>query len=343
MRKQLFLTLGIALTAAGCSSDSFSETQFDSVIEESFVTTLTNEEEKVMIQVFNETEGDFHTEYQASIGTLDDVNYSISYVHGNRNILAANEVGTVNYTLYESTSEQISKLGTLNEPVGKLASTEEEIYVITYKDSKPVLKKYASDDLSEPIETWDLNGEVDDMKVNLNNGEVLVWNRTESGTFLKTIQGDQMDEQKLFDQQVSGSIVFSQDEVLIAKEEEVKLEGKDQAKQGYNVIYKLTEDGLKEFVATRETPRKMVINDGKLFTVTGSPNQPYVEIYDMETQELMREPYTVEGGLVSGMTKANETTYLYTNKVVYDVSESEMKVVHRMDYNPRLDTVIEHG
>ncbi|MCM3226000.1 hypothetical protein [Terribacillus saccharophilus] len=343
----LFLLIVIM---TGCSNDPFQDHVFSNELSYPFITTLVHEDGKAMLTVFEEDKG-INEAFSFEIGDLKERNYSATYVDQKRNVTAINEMGTVNYDVFTTDNKAVNYLGSLKEPVDKIAQWKDYIYIVTYKNNKDgtreaLLKKYNNDDLKTAEEEWPINGKVEDLKIDPETGNVHFILRSDQ-TELITLVDDELKNIKIFDEPVSSRLMIHEGEIFMSKYKTVHEENKSSSntiEQAYNEVVQIKDNGAEKLVTTTESPTSMIISGQFLYVITGDPNQAFLEIFDRNTAKLIQKD-ELEGGMVNGLSESNGEVYIYTNNIVYQVLDDhrlEIAYKHK-EYKSLLDNELNGG
>ncbi|MBX4267520.1 hypothetical protein [Clostridium estertheticum] len=302
-----------------------------------FVTLLKSDGNSTSLQILDLNKNNII--YNNKIAKTSDIYYGQTSISKGVNITAiANKIGE--YDIYNIDNKNINKLGSLPPGVFGVEYFNCNIYVLSYnlasKDHTPSIKVYKNNDITHPLKTYELKGDIQDFEISKETGNCYAVSIDQGKTYLYSLINNTLKKEKIFNEQIASNISIKKDRLFISCGD--KLIGdiktsKDIKKISINKIYfKDIDKSPVPIISTSMAPYNMQIINNNLYVVTGI-NQSNIEVYDLKTNKLVFKQ-VLPTGPVYGMHSYNNKVYIFTQDNILVFNGTKSSQIYSITNNP---------
>ncbi len=162
--KKIILVLVLCLIISGCRVSELREVEFSKPLENYFITLFQSNKENCEMRIIDLDTG--KVKHQALLGKKEYYWYGEVSIdsNGNNLLVAYDSESGVNH-LWLVTDTKISKLGVLAGNFSNYILSDKHIWAIEHFDEHNSLNRWGLSDLSDPIQTVPLSGDIEDLVI----------------------------------------------------------------------------------------------------------------------------------------------------------------------------------
>lgn len=337
MKKKNFLIIGILFLIV-LIAIAYLLLNYKNIIENSkitneltntFVSFLDSDGKKTYFEIFDLESKSI--KFKEAIGKTSEIWYGETFIDYSKNIIAVNNSVSGNNDIYLIDATSIKKIGILSSGNGQIIYSNDILYVIHCLDGKAYLKKYNIHDLENPINSFELKGQVQDIKIAGINGIIYIISIdiNEEQTYLYSLENDNLQELVLFDYAVSCKLLLAENKIFVSCMDNLVInkQSNEVLKVPINKIYLVFDSKAQEVIRTSSAPCMIAMNDGLIYVVN-STNNSYMEIYDFVTWEFI-EKNDLDIGQIYGIHSSNNSLYVMGQNGIREYNKLKSKLIYQ--------------
>lgn len=346
-KKIIFLVLACLLLGAILTYFFFTGTKntVGSSIEKNSgnsIAYLSEDNQKQVIKVFNFNQEKFTKVLQIK---QERDPYSTSYYNQKekKTVVVTQQMLPYGYQVYLQNPSDIQNLGLLEERVHEVIFNKEYLYALVYADDNSVyLKKFNLKNLDKPLKAWKLEGDPERLILDEDSDKIYILMRTNKTILYSLENGETLKQKEILEQGYDLNATIEEEKLWILPREildNIKVKSKKNKEVKYIYCVNLPNLEINSKIPTKYPPKFIQVDKEKIYVITGTPNESFLEIYNRQTYE-NEKILELHLNTIYGFVNMKNENYIFANNGIFKVKQNHLEKVLKEDISSNTDFVI---
>ncbi|MGE6552940.1 hypothetical protein ACQKFK_29575 [Bacillus mycoides] len=271
--------------------------------------------------------------------------YSTSYFNSKekKTIIITQQSDPYGYQVYLQDQSKVKSLGLLKERVEEVIFNKNYMYALVYSNDNSIhLKKFKLTQLDKPLKTWELEGDPERLLLDENTNNMYIITRTNKIFLYSLKNDDQLQKNEILEHGYDLNAFIEENNLWVLPREmldnvNVKSEKNKEVKS--LIIVDLLNGRIKKEIPTKYQPKFIQVDKERVYVITGTPNESFLEIYSRKTYEI-EKIIEVNASAIYGFVDANNGKYIFTDRGIFKVQQTHLNKVTTESISSNIDLII---